>query len=404
MFAKAKKNTQEIVAGNRLYEKGKFKKALWHYLKAKRLKRDDFAANMNCANVNFILKKYSKSIYYLEKLKVKNKDNKKVLLLLARACFEAERYEKAEVYFEELIAAGEENSWNYNWLSQCLQKNGKYEKAVECAWKAVELSEDNDEAHHLNLGYLLYEVKLEDNNINILNICKKWIEKYPDNAIAQYLGNSALGNMTDGKNVLAGVRDIFDAFAPEFEKTLADLGYKTPEEIYAVLKKNNVAKTKVLDLGCGTGLCGKYLKHFSGFRKLYGVDISAKMLEEAKRKNVYSEIFCEDIVSFLRRGKNRFGLIAAADVLTYFSELDAVFDGVRNSLNIGGFFVFSVTKSPNDSDIFLHPSGRYAHSFEYIDKLAKKCAFSMRYSEESRLRNENGKPVIGYIFLLQKSV
>lgn len=403
MFAKSNKIIQEVVAGNRLYEKGKFKKALKHYLNAKRLSKDDFATNMNCANANFMLKKYSKTIYYLEKLKVKNKDNKKVLLLLARACFEAEKYEKAEEYFEELIAAGEENSWNYNWLSQCLQKNGKYEKAIECAWKAVELSEDNDEAHQLNLGYLLYEVKLEDNNINILNICKKWIENYPNNAIAQYLGNSALGNMTEGKKVLAGVKNIFDAFAPEFEKTLADLGYKTPEEIYGVLKKHNVAKTKVLDLGCGTGLCGRYLKHFAGFGKLYGIDISTKMLEEAKRKNIYSELFCEDIISFLRRGKNRFGLIAAADVLTYFSELDAVFAVVCNSLNKGGFFAFSITKSPNNSNIFLHPSGRYAHSLEYIEKLAKKYDFSIIYSVESRLRNENGKPVIGYIFLLQKA-
>ena len=404
MFAGAKKVIKEIIAGNRLYEKGKFGKALWHYLKARRLNRDDFSININCASANFMMEKYSKSIYYLNKIKAKNKLNPKALLLLARACFEAEKFEKAKEYFEELVAIGEENSWNYNWLSQCLQKIGAYEKALECAWKAVELSDKNDDAHHLNLGYLLYEVKLEDDNVNILNICKKWVKKYPDNAIAQYMGNSALGNVTEGRNMLFGVRNIFDAFAPEFEKTLADLGYKTPEEIYAVLKKNNVAKTKVLDLGCGTGLCGKYLKHFAGFKKLYGIDISTKMLEEAKRKNIYSELFCEDIVSFLRRGKKSFGLIVAADVLTYFSELDAVFDGVRNSLNKGGFFAFSITKSPNNSDIFLHPSGRYAHSLEYINVLAKKYDFSMISFAESRLRNENGKPVIGYIFLLRKSI
>ena len=403
MLAKAKDLSQEIIKGNKLYEKGNYKKALMHYLKAKKSAPNDFAANMNCASANFMLKKYTKSIYYLEKLKLNYQDDVKFILLLAKSHFELENYELAGEFFEKITTSGSKNPWNYNYLSQCYQKTGKFEKAFENAWSAIELSGSNNLPHQLNFGYLLYEVKLEEKYDNVLNWCKKWLEKYPDDQLVQYMGNALLGTPIKNEASLIGIRNLFDAFAPEFEKTLSDLEYKTPEEIFRILKENNIAKSKILDLGCGTGLCGKYLKNIAKLNALYGVDISKRMLNEASKKRIYSKLFCSDIVSFLRKNKNTFDLVAAADVLTYFSELDNIFIGVNKTLNPGGFFVFSITKSPNENDIYIYPSGRFAHSLKYVHSMAEKYGFSMSYFEESKLRIENNQPVKGYICLLKKN-
>ena len=52
-----------------------------------------------------------------------------------------------------------------------------------------------------------------------------------------------------------------------------------------------------LDLGCGTGLSGEPFKGLS--RRLVGVDVSSGMLEQAKRKDIYSVLECEDVFAFL---------------------------------------------------------------------------------------------------------
>ena len=403
MLEKDREYLQEIIKGNKFYNNGIFRKALYHYLKAKRLRPDDFAANMNCANANFMIKKYNKTIYYINKLKLNYKDDVKLILLAAKACFEAEQYEKAKEYFEKIIVFGSKNPWNYNYLSQCWQKLKNYDKAFDIAWKAIKLAGGDDTPHQLNFGYLLYEVKIENNKYDTSKWAEKWLEKYPDNPLVQYMGNAAIGGKVDKNCLLPGIRSIFDAFAPEFEETLADLEYKTPEKIFAVLRNYDLAKTSVLDLGCGTGLCGKYLRHFARLGRLYGVDISAKMLGYAAQKRIYNKLYCNDIVSFLKKTDKSFGIVAAADVLTYFRDLAEVFSLVYKVLDNNGIFVFSVTKSPNGEAFFLHPSGRYEHSLKYVNKTAEKCGFSMDYFEECELRTENNQPVKGYICLLKKA-
>ena len=51
---------------------------------------------------------------------------------------------------------------------------------------------------------------------------------------------------------------------------------------------------KVLDVGCGTGLIGKYLAE-EGFKNIVGVDISSAMGMVAQQKGVYSKIHKIDL-------------------------------------------------------------------------------------------------------------
>ena len=51
---------------------------------------------------------------------------------------------------------------------------------------------------------------------------------------------------------------------------------------------------KIIDVGAGTGLIGVELKKL-GYTNLCALDISAEMLEEAKKKEVYTEFICTSL-------------------------------------------------------------------------------------------------------------
>ena len=79
--------------------------------------------------------------------------------------------------------------------------------------------------------------------------------------------------------------DLFDRYAPDFDEMLVNtLKYQVPQQIAdAVAAARLDADAKpidILDLGCGTGLCGKLLKPIAN--RLCGVDLSTGMIEKAK--------------------------------------------------------------------------------------------------------------------------
>ena len=401
MFDLRQNAEKNILCGNKLYLQKKYRKALKFYIAALKHNRNNVTALINCANCNFMLNKYSKTIYYINLLK--NKFNFKNDLLVGQAYFETEDYAEAAECFENLIEQNQADSWVYNWLSQCCQKLSKPEEAIKYGFKAVELSDGKDVAHQLNLGYLLYEISLEQNTDIVLKYAEKWLKKYPDNQLVEYMAGAIVGKQATDSNGFGGIREIFDAFAPEFEKTLSDLSYQTPEIVAQILRKHKIKKTKVLDLGCGTGLCGKYLKEYASFGGLIGIDISANMLKEAEKKHIYFKLINSDAESSLSAKNNVFGLICAADVLTYFSELDNVFSKACNALKQGGYFIFSITENSGAENFVQHRSGRFQHSERYIVDLAEKNNFTVVEKQKSTIRTENGAPVKGIVFLLCKN-
>lgn len=89
---------------------------------------------------------------------------------------------------------------------------------------------------------------------------------------------------------------------------------------------------RILDAGCGTGLCGDFLKKYASFRGLEGVDLSAGMLREAAAKKVYNKLICREITDWLNNVKARYGLVVSADVFTYIGDLENLFSALFGAL------------------------------------------------------------------------
>jgi predicted TPR repeat methyltransferase len=197
------------------------------------------------------------------------------------------------------------------------------------------------------------------------------------------------------------VRALFDQYANHFDQHLTEvLGYQTPAVLDALLR--HVAPSSELatvDLGCGTGLCGPYLRAYS--RRLDGVDLSQPMLDKAAERGLYDELACADLLTYLAGREHAWDLAVAADVFVYIGDLAPVFKAVHAALRPGGRFCFSV-EAGADADYVLRPSNRYAHSANYLRRLAADTGFAVLATQALEARQENGAPIAAHAFLLCK--
>lgn len=95
---------------------------------------------------------------------------------------------------------------------------------------------------------------------------------------------------------------IYDKWADTYETYVSSIGYLGPTNFShffrKLLEKSKIfkkQKLRILDFGCGTGLLGLNVYEDLKLKEnieveIVGVDISEKMLEKAKDKNVYNEI------------------------------------------------------------------------------------------------------------------
>jgi predicted TPR repeat methyltransferase len=195
------------------------------------------------------------------------------------------------------------------------------------------------------------------------------------------------------------VKDLFDKYADRFDAELLHiLRYRAPELLaQLILRHVPSAPLDVLDLGCGTGLCGPLMRPIA--RRLTGVDLSANMLAQARARDLYSELECVELTEYLARPKAEFDLVVAADVLIYLGGLAPVFAGVQRALRPGGRFAFSV-EAGDQQDFELAETRRYRHSKPYLERLAAAHGFDVVVIENGVLRRESSSDVNGYLALM----
>jgi predicted TPR repeat methyltransferase len=181
---------------------------------------------------------------------------------------------------------------------------------------------------------------------------------------------------------------------------LNDLQYKTPEHLMeAVGQLRQSQFSTVLDLGCGTGLCGAVFQAVSG--SLVGVDLSSEMIAVAERRGIYEQLHVAGIVDFLDHQSATFDLILAADVFVYVGDLDDIFRLVSKALNSTGLFAFSVEAHSGESWV-LGPSRRYSHGLPYLQQLAAVHGLIDKSAKPVVLRVDSQVDVHGWVIVLEK--
>ncbi|MYM39025.1 tetratricopeptide repeat protein [Duganella qianjiadongensis] len=199
------------------------------------------------------------------------------------------------------------------------------------------------------------------------------------------------------------VRNLFDQYANHFDEHLLKvLDYQTPAHLARLLAQHLPpdAALNILDLGCGTGLCAPALRPLA--RSLHGVDLSPQMLEKAAQRQLYDGLHCADLLAYMAGQSAAWDLAIAADVFVYIGDLAPVFAAISQALRTAGYFCFSV-EAASSGDYRLQASNRYAHSLDYLTRLASASGLQLLASEQLTAREENGAPIAALALLLQKA-
>jgi predicted TPR repeat methyltransferase len=285
-------------------------------------------------------------------------------------------------------------------LGALLAKQKEFDAALAALNEALRLDGNNAEAH-INLAMVLQRRGRNDGAIEhyreALRLKPQWDEAWF--GLAMLTGERAPAAMPP-----AWVGRLFDDYADTFDQHLVGtLGYDIPEKLFAAVRQVQGARIaenpRVLDLGCGTGLCGVLFKPVAA--QLVGVDLSARMIERARGRNVYDELHVADAMALLTETPTAFDVIIAADVLLYFGDLAPLLVAATRAMASGGLLAFSIETHEGDG-YRLMPSGRYGHSVGYVRQLAAANGLQERHAGPVTIRLENDQPVAGHLFVLER--
>lgn len=201
--------------------------------------------------------------------------------------------------------------------------------------------------------------------------------------------------------------------------------------VVPTIKINNTLD--ILDLGCGTGLAGAWLKDYA--KSLTGVDLSDGMVDVARKKMIYQNLHVTSIDSYLENDCSiDFDLVVAVDVLSYIGDLEGLFKKVSAVLRPGAHFAFTVEaiskaaddeesgssdparRSVIDSEVEtlvaskkhrgfrLLKSGRFGYAKTYIDRVLEGMGSDIEVvlSRQFSPRLDAGNPVPGYLYVVYK--
>lgn len=217
-----------------------------------------------------------------------------------------------------------------------------------------------------------------------------------------YLASVRAGDATPAQPPRAYVEALFDEYADDFQSHLIEhLKYQAHETLLAPLRAGDQRFPLVLDLGCGTGLCGQLIRPQAD--AVDGVDLAQAMVEQARASGAYRRVEQGDLLGFLRAQSDPADLVIAADVFIYVGALDEVFAAVRQRVRPGGCFAFSVELASGGQELQLRPSLRYAHSPRYVERLAQAHGFRVRQTWQAPLREDQQQPVVGLYALLERA-
>ncbi len=274
-------------------------------------------------------------------------------------------------------------------------QQGFLDAAIQYYQRAIQLNPDFFAAHN-NLGVAF----LAKPHIGFaLQHFQAALRLQPNNEAVRYTVNA----LSKDQRLLAAppdyVKSLFDAYADHYEPhLLAALDYKVPALLYqAVTAVAPKQQRAILDLGCGTGLCGVLFKPLAN--RLVGVDLSDKMVAVAAEKNIYDELVVDNNIDYLSKNTDAFDLLLAGDVFVYSGDLAATFQQARRALHAGGLFAFN-TEISDDADFRMNQSGRFAHSRLYLDRLAADHHFKILHYETVVTRSQNNEPVYGHLYVL----
>ncbi|MDD9331101.1 MAG: methyltransferase domain-containing protein [Wolbachia sp.] len=204
------------------------------------------------------------------------------------------------------------------------------------------------------------------------------------------------------------IKQYFDYTGEYFvEHWLIAKQYKGHELVCMIITKifnDSTSKLNILDLGCGTGICGHFLKIHNVVSHIVGIDISNRMLNIArgcfiKGKPVYNQLIHMEIIDFLKQEKSyQHDVIIFAEVLHYSYDFQLELELAKRFLSKNGVIVCLTRRKEGDGIDFINKGDYFRHSESYVQHVAKEINMQISYMSYCKIY---GSQVDGILFALQ---
>jgi len=326
-------------------------------------------------------------------------DNARVLNNLGKVLHRQGELLEGENSIRKALQFAPEYPLALNNLGVILSEQGNLEEAEECFRRSLLLQpEDSGTLYNLAGVY-----NCQGRSELALPLLEKILVLEPAHTLAGHMLAALSGKNTETAP-RAYIEATFDTYAGRFDRHLTEkLGYTVPKvlrEMVGELVQPSKMFSSTLDLGCGTGLAGEAFRSIS--LQLEGVDVSANMLAKATAKGIYDRLERDEVETFLVASLGSYDLIIATDVFVYIGRLEPVFAGLKGCAAPDAMLAFSVERCGEGSDFCLRPSGRYAQSPGYIERLAGDYGWQVLAHRQHGIRREEGRWIDGDLFILRR--
>ncbi len=316
---------------------------------------------------------------------------------LAATFMHHDRFEAALVHYQSLLADEPSNAeYNYN-AGVAQMALGQ----LELATKHFENILTNKNTLH-GLAYnnlAAIKLRLGQNDLSI-KLLEHAIQIDPHDDASKFMRSALTKNQQNTATCTTYVGNLFDNYALYYDHHLKQvLQSILPEQMVAELHQlGHVQFDRTLDLGCGTGLSGIVLRELSS--RLEGVDLSTKMLSQARSKDLYDRLTHAEIENFFAAETGKYNLIFAADVLPYIGDLEPLIQQIHLHLADSGLFVFNVEIS-QEMPWHLQESIRFSHHQNYIHELCKRYNLNILVEKTIPGRQHNHKTLNVLLYVLE---
>jgi predicted TPR repeat methyltransferase len=285
-----------------------------------------------------------------------------------------------------------------------LQLKGDLPAAADLLEQAIEIA-PNFASAWFTLGEIRQRLGQEDAAITAFRQARAFDPQDRHGAAVRLmrLGDEQLAEMPKGY-----LQALFDQYAPRFEAALlGDLDYRAPQLLFKAVLSVRLAARKpaffkrAIDLGCGTGLAAsafaREVDHF------IGIDLSPKMLDQARATGLYESLETADMVEALREKPDASAeLVLAADAFVYVSDLLPVLCEVERVLTPGGLIAFTLETHDGDG-VVIGAGLRYAHGADYVRETIAAGGLKLASCEAASPRTEDNEPVRGLVVVATKA-
>lgn len=219
---------------------------------------------------------------------------------------------------------------------------------------------------------------------------------------------TAWNEMYGDRTTFIGPSFIYNELSSKYDNIVETLGYNSPvisaKTFMQKYKDEETNQLRILDIACGTGLVGEYLRKYNFQGDIDGVDGSQEMIDVSKSKNIYKKLWCKMITKdeplIVEPNDCYDGIIISAAVGLYHVAVELMLDFMK-ILRPRGYFIVTYRTTGLPAKI-----GQSMQ--DLVDKLSDLNVAKL-LSKEEFVYYENGydtdgtsTPYLGDCFCFQK--